>query len=471
MSACPLKIVMLRNFALLAGSFVFAPAVLAQQPGTLRWRIPIGNTASSGWAVSSSPALGPDGTIYIANGSFFDTGLPLAGRKLYSITPDGHTNWVFTTGNNVYASPAVGPDGSIYIGSSDGNLYAVSPAGGTNWLFRTRGSIYSSAAVGADGTVYVTSLSNRVNELYSIRQDGSSNWVFHMGPVAFTSPDSAQFSSPAIGPDGTIYIGSMDTNVYAIHPDGTTNWTYRLGDVTYGSPSVGADGTIYIGCDDYKIRALAPDGHLRWLYPTTSFVESSPVVGNDGRIYVASLDQSTYALTPSGTFLFRVMGFSDSPALAANGTFYLAGPDSGVLRAFDHAGSNRWSFNLGVSSPIFSSPVIGADGTIYIGAGAFLVAVYGDSPPQQAPWSMFRREPLHTARATQRAVSQPTLLPDGMFGMTLGTETGLTYRVQATVDFGSWTDLATFVPTNFTSQFIDFDATNFPSRFYRLATP
>jgi hypothetical protein len=55
--------------------------------------------------------------------------------------------------------------------------------------------------------------------------------------------------------------------------------------------------------------------------------------------------------------------------------------------------------------------------------------------------------------------------------MTLGTETGLTYRVQATLDFTAWTDLATFVPTNFISQFIDLDATKFPSRFYRLATP
>jgi outer membrane protein assembly factor BamB len=463
---------LLRALSLLAGSLLLAPALFAQQPGTLRWRIPIGNTGSSSWTVSSSPALAPDGTIYIANGSFYNTTIPLAGRSLYSITPDGHTNWVFTSGNNIYASPAVGPDGSIYIGSSDGNLYAVSPAGGTNWLFRTRGRIFSSAAVGADGTVYVTAISNQVNELYSIRPDGSSNWVFHMvPPVPFDSQGSAQFSSPAIGPDGTVYIGSMDTNVYAISPNGTTNWTYRLGNVTYGSPSIGADGTIYIGCDDFKIRALAPDGHLRWQYPTASFVESSPAIGSDGRIYLASLDYYTYVFSPVGAVLGRVTGFSDSPALAANGTFYVSGASFGVLQAFDHAGSNRWNFNLGTANPVFSSPVIGADGTIYIGAGAFLVAVYGDSPPQQGPWSMFRREPLHAARATQRAVSQPTLFPDGTFGMTLGTETGLTYRVQATVDLAGWTDIATFVPTNFRSQFIDFEATNFPSRFYRLGTP
>ena len=31
-------------------------------------------------------------------------------------------------------------------------------------------------------------------------------------------------SSPAIGSDGTIYVGSSDENLYAINPDGSTKW-------------------------------------------------------------------------------------------------------------------------------------------------------------------------------------------------------------------------------------------------------
>ncbi len=50
-----------------------------------------------------------------------------------------------------------------------------------------------------------------------------------------------------IGSDGTIYVASNDAKLYAINPDGTLNWTYTLGKVSYGSPAIGADGTIYIG--------------------------------------------------------------------------------------------------------------------------------------------------------------------------------------------------------------------------------
>ena len=37
------------------------------------------------------------------------------------------------------------------------------------------------------------------------------------------------FSSPAIGLDGTIYVGSYDINLYAINPDGSLKWKYATG--------------------------------------------------------------------------------------------------------------------------------------------------------------------------------------------------------------------------------------------------
>jgi len=37
----------------------------------------------------------------------------------------GGLKWKFTTGNHVESSPAIGPDGTIYFGSDDGKVYAV----------------------------------------------------------------------------------------------------------------------------------------------------------------------------------------------------------------------------------------------------------------------------------------------------------------------------------------------------------
>ncbi len=42
------------------------------------------------------------------------------------------------------------------------------------------------------------------------------------------------------------------------------------------SPSVGADGTIYVGSDDRKLHAVRPNGTLLWSRATGGMVTSSP---------------------------------------------------------------------------------------------------------------------------------------------------------------------------------------------------
>jgi len=69
---------------------------------------------------------------------------------------------------------------------------------------------------------------------------GTQKWAFATG--------SGVFSSPAIGADGTIYVGSYDFNLYAINPDGTQKWAFPTGGMPVASsPAIGADGTIYVG--------------------------------------------------------------------------------------------------------------------------------------------------------------------------------------------------------------------------------
>jgi outer membrane protein assembly factor BamB len=38
--------------------------------------------------------------------------------------------WVYLTGFDVTSSPAIGADGTVYVGSHDGMLYAFGPGGG-----------------------------------------------------------------------------------------------------------------------------------------------------------------------------------------------------------------------------------------------------------------------------------------------------------------------------------------------------
>ncbi len=65
-------------------------------------------------------------------------------------------------------------------------------------------------------------------------------------------------SSPAIGSDGTVYVGSYDKKLYAINgKSGVKLWEFKTGDVVYSSPAIGSDGTIYVGSD--KLYAIKTD--------------------------------------------------------------------------------------------------------------------------------------------------------------------------------------------------------------------
>ena len=44
--------------------------------------------------------------------------------SVWSIGPQGDVRWTYKTGGVVFSSPAIGPDGTVYVGSADGRLYA-----------------------------------------------------------------------------------------------------------------------------------------------------------------------------------------------------------------------------------------------------------------------------------------------------------------------------------------------------------
>jgi outer membrane protein assembly factor BamB len=101
-------------------------------------------------------------------------------------------------------------------------------------------------------------------------------------------------SSPAMGLDGTIYVGHAD-GLYAL--DGATGkvkWSYGAASVV-SSPAVGKDGTVYFGSMDGNLYAIK-DGAFRWQVLTGGQVNSSPAIGDDGTIYAMSDDGYMYAV-------------------------------------------------------------------------------------------------------------------------------------------------------------------------------
>jgi len=238
------------------------------------------------------------------------------------------------------------------------------PDGTEKWRFATEGAVISSPAIGEDGIIYVGSNDNNV---YAVTPDGTEKW-------SFETEDNV-CSSPAIGEDGTIYVGSRDENLYAINPNGTEKWRYFTGDWVDSSPAIGEDGTIYVSPRDENLYAINPDGTEKWRFTTGSGGISSPAIGEDGTIYVGSTNSNLYAINPEdGTEKWSIFIDSpvhSSPTIGEDGTIYVGTIDFlfipelySKLFAINPDGTEKWRFT--VASCVRTSPVIGEDGTIYL---------------------------------------------------------------------------------------------------------
>ena len=67
-------------------------------------------------------------------------------------------------------------------------------------------------------------------------------------------------------------------------------WEFETGSYVESSPAIGSDGTVYVGSDDHKLYAInGKSGVKLWEFVTGGFV-SSPAIGSDGMVYVGSDD-------------------------------------------------------------------------------------------------------------------------------------------------------------------------------------
>ena len=61
-------------------------------------------------------------------------------------------------------------------------------------------------------------------------------------------------------------------------------WSFQTSDNVCSSPALGADGTVYVGSYDGRLYAVTAGGALKWSYLTDGMVSSSPTLGADGTV-------------------------------------------------------------------------------------------------------------------------------------------------------------------------------------------
>jgi outer membrane protein assembly factor BamB len=341
--------------------------------GCVKW------TFETGGAVSASVTIGAEDRVHIG----------CEDGRLYTIDGNGVFLWSYDVNSPIISSPTVGPDGTVYLGTEAGRLYAIDMAGDVRWTHDAEGFIYSSPAVSPDGnSVYVGS---KEGVLYALAQDGSEQWYFELYGSGVIG--GSILASPAIGADGTVYIGGLyDPNLYALDPnDGSVKWACNFeypanpyfpdGDMESGwpfaSPVVAPDGTIYQTLlFDPNLYAIEPNtGDIIWwtrvawspYQPTTGDTDgwSEPALGPDGTIYVSFNDAKLTAVEPNGAVKWATrLGMMDGFTLTvgSDGLVYAARND-GYLCVVEPNGLELARFSSG---GWLNCPVIAQDNTVLI---------------------------------------------------------------------------------------------------------
>lgn len=326
------------------------------------------------------PVLGPDGTIYVGSGDRDDAA---ANWMLHAVDPDDCSlQWSFPLpGAPEVAAPAIGENGRIYLqtDAEGGNTYGQSDL----MIIDTDGALFrdidlggaltgyriSSPTIAADGTVW---LGSKNTHLYHFEADGS--------PICAVSPTVSSINAtPAIGPDGTVYVTDVTNTLFAYDDTCHEQWHLTLQPFSGGesSPAVGADGaTIYVGAGN-DLVAVDADGTEAWRHTTGWSISTTPAIADDGTVYVAS--DGLFALEPDGDLAW------DTDCAQPFGDLFSTG-----------------------------SPIIGGDGTVYHGAGFGLC---GSAPDGTARW----HHEIDPGLGPNLA-----LAPDGALVVTQGGDSGST---------------------------------------------
>jgi outer membrane protein assembly factor BamB len=310
----------------------------------------------------STPALDDSGNTYITTS-----------RRLVKVSSDGAVLWSWPSGNSlsISHSPVIGQDGKIYFACYSDSLYALTPGGTLAWARSLGASVNSTPAVGLDGRIYVGTTRDTLNmKLLCFNPDSTLHWSFDLAA-------EAEFASPAIGPDSTIYIGA-GRYLYAVWPNGTLRWRDSLAAMVQSCPAVANESTLYVVAGA-RLYCIGTDSAVRWRRSIGGSNYCSPAIDAEGNVYVG---------TASGS----------------SSVFYCIGPDSTV----------RDSHIL--SGDIWSSPAIGENGRVYVGCmNDSLYLFQGPGPAVAEPKTV--PEPVRIRLLPNPARGLVRIVPSGRYSV------------------------------------------------------
>jgi len=344
--------------------------------GTVRWVKDMGISCDHVLISSPpQPIVGQDGLIYMSSND----------GTINALNQRGEIVWTISTGSDPTEiikprSPALDNDGNLYIpsiqkvwkktGEHSASLLTYfgiecwDTERDPKWNFSLSSAYDDISAVSiSEGHVVFSAMVHTYNlfqtddvHVFSLSSEGEMIWE-----VVF---EGSVDSTPAIDPEGHVYVGSED-GLVAIGPDGSIEWTFDTSCPVESSPSIGEDGTVYFGCKDSRAYALHPNGTLKWSFDTGDQVNAPLALCEDGRILVGSYDSYIYCLDENGTLQWKYStgGWVESVTVDSSGKAVVSSRKAPLI-CLDSVGEQLWNYSLDAFR--YSGAAIDSDGIVYL---------------------------------------------------------------------------------------------------------
>lgn len=257
----------------------------------------------------------------------------------------------------------------------------------------------------------------------NLQQNGRSEIRPYVGSAKLWSYQTAKgiFSSPIIGPNGNIYIGSADKNFYAFSQEGKVLWSTPTGEIIDSAALIAKNGKLFFGSGDGILRCLdAETGEGCWSFSAEppsatggliNWFEGNVAIGVDGTLYAPNDNFSLYAVAPETGKQVWKFPLNDqswsSPAVDPKtgdlffGSNYIAPlkilqPFYKNIFSLDAKGKIRW--RQSVQASVAASPLLSREDLVVVGGFDGVLYAY-DKNTGKERWSFKTQDHIYASPA------------------------------------------------------------------------
>jgi large repetitive protein len=265
------------------------------------------------------------------------------------------------------------------------------------WGYQTKGRIGRfSPAVAPNGIVYV---GDQECLLYAISNEGKLVW--RRGTAGRPGGSTASVTN-----DSAILITSETGRLSAFNAAGDVLWDSNSDWFAVTSPVTASDDSVILGARKHnesygqpdRLMALDRWGNKMWELTIQGEVSEAPVIGAEGAIYFGTHKGYFYSVTPEGggrRYCRLGARIASGPAITGDG-LALIGAYDGCLYAVSPEMDMKWQFHTGAIIHQ-CSPAIAADGTIYF--GSWDRCLYALSSDGGLKWKFAAERPISSSPA------------------------------------------------------------------------